>query len=288
MSETHAFDHKPSFLVATDLSGRSDMAVDRAIQLAARTGGKLHVLHVLNDLAAHHEAEFKDRTRHILEQQIGAARAITPFEAEIHVASGGADSSIIQEARARSIDLVICGHHRMRSGAERWLGSTMDRVLKYGDRPLLIVKTAATKPYAKVVVGTDFSDHATRALDFALRLVPGAEITALHTYHVPYAGMPKPKGVAGAVASGARSEEAEQLDAWLKPLAPLADRAGCKITPVVIHGYAEAIVPARAKDWNSDLVVIGTHGRTGFRHAILGSVAERLISDVPCDVLVVR
>lgn len=288
MPATHAFDHPPKLLVATDLSARADYAFDRAAQIATTTGGELHVLHVLNDMPVGLDAEFKERTTHVLRRQIQSAQTLAPFKAEITVASGGSDAVINAEAHSQQVDLIVCGNHRMRYGADRWLGSTMDRVLKYGDRPLLIVKTPTTKPYAKVLVGVDYSEHSKRALEFALRLVPGAEVTVLHAYPIPYAGIPKPKGVASAVAKGAQSEDAEHLHSWLKQFAQLMDRTQCKIVSLVEHGHAETIVPDRVKTWGTDLVVIGTHGRTGFRHAILGSVAESLITSVTCDVLVVR
>ena len=100
--------------------------------------------------------------------------------------------------------------------------------------------------------------------------------------------MPKPKALAGAVAKGAKSEDTEHLEAWLKQFAQLVERTKCTLIPVVQHGHAETLIPNFVKATGTDLVAIGTHGRTGFRHAILGSVAEGLITSLPCDVLVVR
>jgi universal stress protein E len=288
MPNAHAFDHPPKLLVATDLSARADNAVDRAAQLATATGGEVAVLHVLNDLPASLGAEFKERTAQVLRRQIESAQALAPFKAEITVANGGSDAVINAEAQSKSVDLIVCGNHRMRYGADRWLGSTMDRVLKYGDRPLLIVKAPGAKPYTKLIVGVDFSEHSKRTLEYALRLVPGAEVTVLHAYQVPFASMPKPKSIAGAVAKGAQSEYAEHLDAWLKQFAQLIQRTKCRVVPRIERGQAEALIPDLVKASGADLVAIGTHGRTGFRHAILGSVAESLITSVPCDVLVVR
>jgi nucleotide-binding universal stress UspA family protein len=288
MPAKHGFEDAPTMLVATDLTGRAELAVKRAAALAGATGARLDIVHVMDDITEHLRGPFETMLRDALGKQIDAAAAGSKIDAEVRVIVGGADVNITELARTSQADLVICGAHRPRPGREKWLGSTMDRVLKHGDRPVLVVKTPSQGPYRKIVVGVDFSDCSARALDFAMRLLPGSELLVVHTFHVPYAGVAKPAGLAGAVAKGARLEEAEQLDAWLKPFSAMADKLAIRLIPVIERGDAQVRLMEAVTRQAADLLVIGTHGRTGLRHAILGSVAEHIVAHAPTDVLVVR
>jgi len=61
-----------------------------------------------------------------------------------------------------------------------------------------------------------------------------------------------------------------------------------RVSAVAVDGVAWDIVCRLAADERSDLIVMGTHGRTGLRHALLGSVAEKVVRHAPCTVLIVR
>lgn len=289
MTKTHGFDHQPKFLVASDLSPRADLAVDRATQLAGATGARLCVLHVINDLPADLVDGFRERVRHVLSSQIGAAKSqVGSLEAEVEIAVGGGDDRILATADRDLVDLVICGDHRLFASGDRWLGSTMDRVLRHGRHAVLIVKQPARAPYARPLVAVDLSETSARALAYAMRLLPGATLCVLHAYQIPYAGIPKPRMVAGAIAAGMRTEEGQRLAEWLKQFEPLAAETGCHLDPRLERGDAEAIVVKQAGEVGADLVVLGTHGRTGVRQALLGSVAAGLIGHLRTDVLAVR
>ena len=289
MSKKHGFDHQLRFLVASDLSPRADIAVDRAAQLASATGARLRVLHVLNDLPADLVDDLKERMRHVLASQIEAARSqVGPLEAEIEIAVGGGDDRILAAADRDQVDLIVCGDHREFESGDRWLGSTMDRVLRHGRHAVLVVKLPVRNAYARPLVAVDLSDTSARALAYAMRLLPGSTLGVLHAYQIPYAGIPKPRMVAGAVAAGVRSEEGERLALWLKQFETLAAETGCHLDPRLERGDAEAIVLKQAAETRADLVVLGTHGRTGVRQALLGSVAAGLIGHLDTDVLAVR
>ena len=288
MTKSHGFDHQPRFLVASDLSPRADLAVDRAAHLAGATGARLGVLHVINDLPADLVDDFRQRVHHVLSSQIAAARKLAPLEAEVEIAVGGGDDRILATADRDQVDLIICGDHRPFEGSDRWLGSTMDRVLRHGRHAVLVVKQPARAPYARPLVAVDLSETSARALAYAMRLLPGATLGVVHAYQIPYAGIPKPRMVAGAVAAGVRSEEGQRLAEWLKQFEPLAAETGCHLDPRLERGDAEAIVVKQATETAADLVVLGTHGRTGVRQALLGSVAAGLIGHLRTDVLAVR
>jgi nucleotide-binding universal stress UspA family protein len=143
------------------------------------------------------------------------------------------------------------------------------------------------KRIKKIVVATDFSDIAARALDEAVDLAEqlGATITLVHSYEIPVYGFPDgilvgSSDVAASLAEGGqRGLEAAIAKQKGRPVA---------ITPSLRCGPAWDEVNAVASDVGADLIVVGTHGRRGFARAMLGSTAERIVRTATRSVLVVH
>jgi nucleotide-binding universal stress UspA family protein len=138
-----------------------------------------------------------------------------------------------------------------------------------------------------VLVPTDFSASAEQALDYAIRLAGTlkARLTVLHVMQpVPMAGIDM--AVALPETYVQEMEEAVQgsmEDAWARVTA-----AGLAAERVVLYGVPFQEIVEAAKARQVDLIVMGTHGRTGLMHVLLGSIAERVVRLAPCSVLVVR
>ena len=137
------------------------------------------------------------------------------------------------------------------------------------------------KPFTKVLVGTDFSDGSTRAVERAADVAQryGARLHVVHVWELPHVAtsLVIDPGIAWhtPVEQAARA----QLDALLEALrAQRVEADATLLGGVVWDQLVGAIAPLGA-----DLVVVGTHGRTGLRRALLGSVAERVVrfSSVP-------
>jgi universal stress protein A len=143
----------------------------------------------------------------------------------------------------------------------------------------------------KILVPVDFSDSARRALEYAVTLADrlGASIDVLHAWDIP--GYLRPDltvwagDVSGSLAEHARRDAQENMVQFL-------DQAGLTtrpdLTSHVISGTPYATILAAIEEGKYDLVVMGTHGRTGISHALIGSVAERVVRHSPCPVLTVR
>ena len=142
--------------------------------------------------------------------------------------------------------------------------------------------------FKKILVGTDFSepsDAARRtAIELARRL--GAELEIVHVeeplpaYAFSEGALPDLPRLQEEVRSWAEREVEQQ--------AKEARAAGVPVTTAVLLGTpANAIVEAARTD-GADLIVVGTHGRTGFERILLGSVAERVVRTASCPVLTVR
>lgn len=142
---------------------------------------------------------------------------------------------------------------------------------------------------SKILVPTDFSDFSRFGLDYALALAARfeAELHLLNVVEDPTIFVPDPTmlGVAAvAIPPGELEKDA------LTKLATLPGDLdnGHSIQRIVRHGSPFVEIVRYARDSSADLIVMGTHGRTGLNHILLGSVAERVVRKAPCPVLTVR
>ena len=146
----------------------------------------------------------------------------------------------------------------------------------------------------RILVPTDFSDAAERALEFALWVAGAVGANGVDVLHVhPRAGMYRPLesamgvrcGVTDSLELSIRDSAELQLEVFLGRLG-IADRR--RIESVIDSGEAAEVIVERTRRDDCDLVVMGTAGRTGARHFLLGSIAERVIRCAGCPVVTVR
>ena len=140
----------------------------------------------------------------------------------------------------------------------------------------------------RILVPTDFSPPADEAARYAVELAGtlGASVTLLHAWQPPLA-VPFPDGPAY-VPSPAQLKELEATAlVHLRELKHRLARPGVEIALLAVEGLAKQLVPRLASEEGFDLVVVGTHGRTGLAHLVLGSVAEAIVRHSPCPVITV-
>lgn len=143
----------------------------------------------------------------------------------------------------------------------------------------------------RILVPVDLSEPSRAALDYANGLARAfdASIDVLHVAEVPsfvpLANLPEVRGDDLSLVELVRSQAEQALSTFLD------EAAGRGINvrhPRVELGTPAQVIVQHAKTFQHDLIVIGTHGRTGLSHALIGSVAERVIRHAPCPVLSVR
>lgn len=152
------------------------------------------------------------------------------------------------------------------------------------------LEAQAAVPYRVLLVPYDFSNHSRAALEAAIALARplGADCHLLHVvqpYFTPYAALP------GAVPPPPPNmlEVCERSMESLRHVASEFEQApGEIVAHVVEEANVSAGVCQLAEKIDADLIVMGTHGRTGIAHVFLGSVAERTLRTAPCHVLTVR
>jgi len=140
---------------------------------------------------------------------------------------------------------------------------------------------------ARILVATDFSEAASAAFDYAIDLAKAlhAKITALHVYELPIYGFPSgtfvaPPELATSIMTAAEQSLSNECAARAKLDVP--------IVQVVRQGLPWEEVHRVADEAGAGLIVIGTHGRKGLSHALLGSVAEKIIRTATRPVLTVH
>jgi nucleotide-binding universal stress UspA family protein len=138
-------------------------------------------------------------------------------------------------------------------------------------------------PYQRILCAVDHSDGSRVAFEKAVALAEKRPVVLVHVAPAPLFGLPDPYFEPGLLV--------RLLEAGRQQLEPWADEMRAHGSPVetrcLAGGAWEGIVFA-AKDEGCDLIVMGTHGRTGLGRVLLGSVAEQVVRHAPCAVLVVR
>jgi nucleotide-binding universal stress UspA family protein len=186
----------------------------------------------------------------------------------------------------QGFDLCVIGTHG-RTGLSRiMLGSVAENVVRHSPCSVLAVRPdGEVKPFSHVLVPTDFSESARYAADMAAEIVqPGGAITLLHVLELPVS-------YSGEVWSADFARDLDKRGA--AALDAQATRLRSKTTATVDIrsriGYPGAqTLAALGDDPSVDIVVMGSHGRTGIKRVLLGSVAEKVVRHARCPVLVAR
>lgn len=277
-------------LVAMDLTPESELALNRAIALSAEWGARLYVLHAVDDsrLPGGEATARTKAAEEDIERKIKSNPAASGVEVEILATLGSPTERILAICELMNIDFCVMGAGEQRSLGQKLLGTTVDHVLRHALQPVLFVRKPVAGPYRKITIATDFSPPSRTAFDCALALFPNRDTTLLHAYEVALHGLFEFDRMTGPIAEKHEREMTQHVQASLRALEKDARGAGSPLTPVSAIGEARVILFNHAKQNGIDLLVAGTHGRTGIRRAIIGSVAERLIGTMPCDVLAVR
>jgi nucleotide-binding universal stress UspA family protein len=140
--------------------------------------------------------------------------------------------------------------------------------------------------FRKILCPTDFSDGSRRALSLALEMASAdAQLILVHVWEAPYVYGPD-AGIPGAAFVETKTLAENALATWKRD----AEQLGARRTSTVLATGTpwHEIVELAKRDPSIDLIAMGTHGRTGLKHALLGSVAEKVVRHAPCPVLACR
>ena len=189
---------------------------------------------------------------------------------------------IVDLADAENCGIIDMGRRGIKKIDRTLVGSVTARVIGHTQRDVLVVPAGATLGWKKVLVATDgskFSSIAvTRAIDFAAAY--GGSLVVVSVVDVPtefYAEAPQ--------AVDDMIKKAKEYTAAVKQQ---AENAGVKAETYIGEAEAFEAIIKLAKDEGVNMIVVGSHGRTGLRRLLMGSVTEKVIGHASCPVLVAR
>ena len=279
----------------TNFSPESDCAVQSAATLARETGAHLDLVHVV------HRPHLYERVlqRHPTGDQELVARATEhlrqttsgPTFAGVaishHVRVGAPFSELIAACQELGDGLLVIGARKRSSLSELLVGSTAEKVLRKAPVPVLLARRALPEKPTCILAPTDFSDASRAALEEAIALARrwGARLVLLHVIEPIVQAYAWATDLAGGEIYVI--EPAELQPEWDALIATL-DLNGVQWEQQTIKGEVSSTVAAAAQSFTADLIVMGTHGRTGLTHALLGSVAEGVARAAETSVLTVR
>jgi nucleotide-binding universal stress UspA family protein len=277
-------------LATTDFSTRSDRAVRRASMLAKHFGARLTVLNVVDDdqPARLVELEKKEATR-LLDEMARTTLGVDGLTCETKVRLGEPFQEIIRESDEAGSNLIVLGAHRRQILRDIFIGTTAERTIRMSDRPALMVNAEPSGAYDRIVLAVDLSDcsayaaHAARALG----LLEAAAITVVHAFEAPAQGaMLRASTTTNELKKYLAQEEINAAGELTAFLGKIALRPSGHVLRLVQSSPAETIL-ACAREERADLIIVGTHGRTGLGKLLLGSVAEHILRIADRDVLAV-
>ncbi len=148
-----------------------------------------------------------------------------------------------------------------------------------------------TRSVTTILVPTDFSEPSDAALEYATTLAVklGASLRLLHVFEDPYlAGRAFAAEMYAPIPADLREELLNDIRSGMDERVADLESEGVKTAAEVYTGPTAKTIVEYAKAQAIDLIVMGTHGRGGMAHLLLGSVAERVLRTAPCPVLTVR
>lgn len=290
-------------LIGTSLNQASDEVVRTGLKLARAAGARVVLAHAyslqpvfegapfVSDVSM---AETMEAGRQALRRQMTSQADRVGFKAEelagLLLEPGPAHQMIMEAARRKGVDLIVVGASET-PRLSKLFGSTADRVVRKATCPVLVVHREMPVPPTRVLFPVDLSFLSAEAFREGLKVVaalsqgvePSTNLPELEAFYV-VTELDRHLFATEAAPAQAEEHSREEMRRFLERHA--ADSA-LKVAPRIASGYVEDEILLRVREWEPTLVVVGTHGRSGFERFMLGSVATRVIRDGGANVLVV-
>lgn len=290
-----------NIVVPTDFSGSSEEALCYAGALAEWYKAKVILLHVMEsdtmkplravdggmDLIKKLKADRQGYLKGLVKLD-----DLAGVEVEPRIVEGVPAFEIIEAARDSVADLIIMGTHGLTGPQRVFFGSVAERVVRMSPLPVLTVRRPEhgfvecsiggkrILGLKNILMPTDFSEASAYAARYAIALAKEYK-ARLHVFHVISITATGPDKEF--FESEMKQQAQESIDRFMKD-----ELTGFEVGRGVKAGepFQEIVTEARKKD--ADLIVMGTHGRTFLKYALLGSVASKVVRNAPCPVLTVK
>lgn len=297
-----------TIIVPLDMSETSETALPVAKAFVADSGASVLLVTVI-DVSTEFAAWMRDSTdtedfqneqASAQEYLDGLASRFSGVDVQTAVRAGRPEVEILSLLDEATDPLVVMSSHG-RSGFNRLLvGSVAGRIVSGAPCPVVVVRASDSgepipeiRSIERVLVPLDGSDFAEQALEAALVSLESKKLH-FHLVRIPETMTWQATPGLGSGAANYQMMETymeatrEEATVYLTEVAGRLEGRGYEVTWEVRDGVISDEVVAAADEHNVDLVVIATHGRTGFRRLVMGSVAERILRDVSAPLMMVR
>lgn len=293
-------------LVTVDGSTFAEAVIPAAIKVAQSLGASVeyvavHETDILRAGTDLDDKRFREWLAGYLVDLVERTRAVWTVEVGSVLLEGAATQRIVEHAKRSGADLVAMATHGRGAVSRAWLGSVADYVVHHLEVPVLLVRADEdnapdfTTPVAfhNIVVALDGSERAEQSLELTARLADAwdATLTLLRAVPPPTPFVTAPTYMPHAIEATQTALErgTEESEAYLAEVDRQLRGRGLHVATKVLVGTSPAhgILEHIAAE-STDLVAIASHGRTGLKRVLLGSVADKIVRAAPVPVLLTR
>lgn len=286
-------------LALTDFSDSARAAGERAAHLAAATGRPLHLLHVL-DLSSLTAVDallpegagiatgmVREAAVTALTREADRLRLELGADARPELVEGPLLGSLLAAITRFAPGLVVVGAQGQSALRPFLLGSTAERLLRKTSVPVLVVKQPADQPYARVLVPVDFSVDAASALRCARDWLPQTHLSVLHVYDPDFTASLMVDWPDTAALERYRHQLRQRASAELQAFINAGLGSDDAASALLRSGPVARSITEAVAALDSQLVVMGSHGRGFLERVLLGSITRHALTQCGADVLVV-
>lgn len=277
-------------LAATDFSTRSNRALRQAGLLAKSSNAQLHIVHTVDDdqpqSLVNMEVSEADR---LLGEQTSSMPELQGVQTRSRVITGDPFDGILKAAAEVDANLVVMGSHRKQLLLDIFTGTTIERVIRKGSYPVLMVNHEAQRRYENIIVPVDMSDASAHALKTAISagLIGEKGATLLHAFAALAKGRMYVANADQASMDRYVADERRQATNELATFLAANKLEEKSWTFRIEEGAPMEIISRAVAELQPDLLVMGTHGQQGLLKVLLGSVTEAALRSLNVDILAV-
>lgn len=189
---------------------------------------------------------------------------------------------IVDLADSENCDLIVMGRKGLRGIERVFVGSVTARVIGHTQRDVLVVPENTTIGWGKILLATDGSRYSDGATEKAINFVKsyGGSLSVISVVDIPVEYY--------AEAQKAYEKLIEKAKEFITSAKEKATASGIEARGIVGEGVAHEVITQTANKEKADVIFIGSHGRTGLKRLLMGSVTERVIGYAPCPVLIIK
>jgi nucleotide-binding universal stress UspA family protein len=289
MERENMFKINGPVLAAVTLDNKADEALRQADAIARFYGVDLHVCHVLPEILAvrplfphlHLDdalmvSDLEASARGGILERVHKITGRIASELGVTLEHGTPHSGILRTAERIRAGAIVLGGNQEEEG-QAALGRIAEQVVRHAHSPVLVARPSRV---GKVLAATDFSDQALPAVQAGVAEAHrrGTDLVLIHAVDLLPPTIP---ALPPYLAEGIRETQGERLDDCVR-------QYGARGGGLLPEGLAAPAILRAAEELPAQLLVIGTHGRTGLKRLVLGSVAEAVVRGAHCSVLAVR